>query len=255
MSAADVDRDEGLRRLGRGERLIGLALRRAPYPGPEQVATDSSLAGWPLAGGSLAGWSPPLTTWLTDAMFLAPGQPVRWDGRDQPRVTPEIVAVLGERLAGPCVTVADALAAIVSVRAGVVVAEAQGTEPGASAGRAAASPDRAPAPPESITGNGSVRYVVTGPVARPAAGLDLTLEACLVEVDGQVVDSATGAAVAGHPAVALAAAANDLARRGTELEPGWVVFTGGMADAVQLAPATTVAMHFSSLGSIFLPGG
>ena len=70
--------------------------------------------------------------------------------------------------------------------------------------------------------------------------LDLGLEACLLELNGQVADSATGAAVQGHPAEALALAANDLGRRGLAIEPGWIVLTGGMTDAVAV-PAGVVA--------------
>ena len=75
-----------------------------------------------------------------------------------------------------------------------------------------------------------------GPVGLPPASVDLTLEACLVEVNGQVVDSATGAAVMGHPAQALAMAANELGRRGLAIEPGWIVLTGGMTQAVDVPP-------------------
>ena len=61
----------------------------------------------------------------------------------------------------------------------------------------------------------------------------------LLEVDGAVADSATGAAVPGHPAEALALAANDLGRRGLALEAGWIVLTGGMSDAVPARPASS----------------
>jgi 2-oxo-3-hexenedioate decarboxylase len=77
----------------------------------------------------------------------------------------------------------------------------------------------------------------------------------LVEVDGVVVDSATGAAVQGHPGEALALAANELARRGRAIEPGWVVLTGGMTDAVPAPPGSSITMHFSKLGSIHVNGG
>jgi 4-hydroxy 2-oxovalerate aldolase len=82
---------------------------------------------------------------------------------------------------------------------------------------------------------------------------DLALEACLLERGGQVVDSATGAAVQGHPAEALALAANDLGRRGLAIEPGWIVLTGGMTDAVAVPAGTVLAAHFTHLGSVFLP--
>jgi 2-oxo-3-hexenedioate decarboxylase len=84
--------------------------------------------------------------------------------------------------------------------------------------------------------------------------MDLSLEAALLEVDGQIVDTATGAAVQGHPAEALALAANALGARGLALEPGWLVLTGGLTDAVDLRPGSRVAAHFSHLGSVTLAG-
>jgi 2-oxo-3-hexenedioate decarboxylase len=80
--------------------------------------------------------------------------------------------------------------------------------------------------------------------------LDLSLEACLLEVDGDVADSATGAAVLGHPAEALAFAANSLSERGRHLEAGWTVLTGGMTDAVPLSPGRTISARFTSLGVV-----
>ena len=74
-------------------------------------------------------------------------------------------------------------------------------------------------------------------------------------MDGVVVDSATGAAVLGHPGEALALAANELAARGRAIEAGWVVLTGGMTDAVPVAHGVAVGMHFTHLGSVFLNGG
>ena len=45
--------------------------------------------------------SAPLIAWLTDAMVLPAGVPVPQDRLIHPRVEPEIVFVMGERLAGP----------------------------------------------------------------------------------------------------------------------------------------------------------
>jgi len=70
-----------------------------------------------------------------------------------------------------------------------------------------------------------------------------------------VVDSATGAAVQGHPAQALALAANSLAERGLALEPGWLVLTGGMTDAVPVPPGASLIVSFTHLGSLVLAGG
>ena len=209
-AARDVQDEVLRRRLGRGERLIGVALRGK------------------------------LTAWLTDAMLLPPGCPVPRDALARAQAAPEIVAELGERLAGPGVTWLSALAAVASVRAGAGIT---------------GSPyrDSAATLPGEIAANGSVRFVAAGPVALPADGLNLELEACLVEAGGQIVDSGTGAAAGGHPAAALAAAANALAGRGLALEAGWLVFTGAIASPVPLSPGAEFSAHFTSLGSIFLP--
>jgi 2-oxo-3-hexenedioate decarboxylase len=58
--------------------------------------------------------------------------------------------------------------------------------------------------PDVVADNGSSGCFALRPAGVPAGSLDLALEACLLEVDGQVHDSATGAAVLGHPAAALA---------------------------------------------------
>jgi hypothetical protein len=60
---------------------------------------------------------------------------------------------------------------------------------------------------------------------------------------------------AGPPAEALALAANDLGCRGLVIEPGWIVLTGGMTDAIPVPPGVTLAAHFTPIGLVFLPGG
>ncbi|GAB3135875.1 fumarylacetoacetate hydrolase family protein [Amycolatopsis stemonae] len=224
----DVDtayaiQDEALRqRRARGETLVGVKLGLTSRAKQERMGIDS-----------------PLLAWLTDAMVLPAGVPV--PRLIHPRAEPELVFVLGRRLAGPGVTAATALAAVESVYGGVEVIDSRYA-------------DYRFTLPDAVADNGSSAYFGVGPVGLPPASLDLSLEAALLEVDGQIVDTATGAAVQGHPAEALALAANALAARGLALEPGWLVLTGGMTDAVPLRPGSRVAAHFSHLGSITLSG-
>ncbi|SLI61402.1 4-oxalocrotonate decarboxylase [Mycobacteroides abscessus subsp. abscessus] len=102
---------------------------------------------------------------------------------------------MGRRLAGPGVSAATALAAVDHVLGAIEIIDSRFSGYRFSMMDAVAD------------NNSSGRYV-TGPIARRPEDLDLALEACLLEVDGEVVDSATGAAVHGHPAEALAFAAN-----------------------------------------------
>ena len=187
-----------------------------------------------------AGGDGPLTGWLTDDMVLPPGAPVPQDRLTEPRAAPQIVFVMRERLAGPGVTAAAALGAVGSVLGGIEISDGRLLE--------------APAGPDAVADD-AAGGLVTGPVAVSPSGLDLSLEACLLEVDGEVTDSATGAAAHGHPAQALALAANELGRRGLAIEPGWLVLTGGLTSAVPVRRGMSLAVHFTRLGSIFLSGG
>ncbi|MEV0110504.1 fumarylacetoacetate hydrolase family protein [Nocardia sp. NPDC050799] len=187
------------------------------------------------------GISSPLTAWLTDAMVLEPGNPIPSGELIHPRVEPEIVFVLGERLAGPGVTAATALAAVEFVYAGIEVIDSRFT-------------DFRFALPDVVADNASSARFVIGDIERKPADLDLAAEECVLHVDGTVVDSATGAAVQGHPAQALALAANALAERGLALEAGWIVLTGGMTDAVFVEPGKPIVAEFTHLGSIAVTG-
>jgi 2-oxo-3-hexenedioate decarboxylase len=187
------------------------------------------------------GITSPLTAWLTDAMMLPAGEPLQLDTLIHPRVEPEIVFVMANRLAGPGVNVGTALAAVGSVHAGFEVIDSRYT-------------DFSFALPDVVADNASSsRFVVAGNAISPV-GLDLALEACLLSVDGEVVDTATGAAVQGHPAEALALAANALAARGLVIEAGWVVLTGGLTDAVFIKPGQEISAEFTHLGSLRLTG-
>jgi hypothetical protein len=101
--------------------------------------------------------------WLTESMTRPAGSPGPHGTAGGPggvRAVPEIAFVMAARLAGPGVTMPSAMAAIASVHGAV------------------------------STESGDWLFTC-GPVGLPPGSVDLTLEACLVEVNGQVVDSAT----------------------------------------------------------------
>jgi len=222
LERAYAIQDEALRaRLERGEHLVGVKL------GLTSVAKQRTM-----------GIDRPLVAWLTDAMLLAPGDPVG-PGLIHPRAEPEIVFVLGCDFAGPGVSAVQALAAVATVCAGVEVIDSRFANFRFTL-------------PDVVADNASSARVLLGPVSCSPRGLDLSLEACVLSVDGEAVDSATGAAVQGHPAQALALAANMLAERGRKLEAGWIVFTGGMTDAVPVPAGTSVVAEFTHLGSVVL---
>ena len=215
--------DETLRRrLARGEKLTGLKLGLTSKPKQVRMGVDT-----------------PFVAWLTDAMELQPGDPVPQDLLIHPRIEPEVVFVMAERLEGPGVTAAQALAAVGRVYAGAEVIDSRFKNFKFLAGDVVA--DNA----------SSGAYVVSANGFEPGQ-LDLIAEPVELVVDGEVVDSATGAAVLGDPAEALALGANELAKRGLAVEAGWIVLTGGLTDAVFANRGSTVACRFGTLGEVEL---
>ena len=223
LATAYAIQDEALRlRQERGETLVGVKLGLTSRAKQQRM-----------------GITEPLLAWLTDAMVLPAGAPV--PQLIHPRAEPELVFVMGERLAGPGVTAATALGAVSHVYGGIEIIDSRYR-------------DYQFTLPDVVADNASSALFGVGPVGLAPSEVDLSLEAALLEVDGQIVDTATGAAVQGHPAEALALAANALAARGLALEPGWLVLTGGMTDAVPLRSGSRVAAHFSHLGSVTITG-
>lgn len=210
------------RRVESGEHIVGVKLGLTSRAKQQRMRVDS-----------------PSTAWLTDRMVLPAGAPLVVEQLIHPRVEPEIVFVLGERLSGPGVTAARAMEAVSHVYGGLEVIDSRYT-------------DFTFTLPDVVADNASSARFVIGGVARKPDEIDLALEACLLSVNGEVVDSATGAAVQGHPGEALALAANALATRQLALEPGWVVLTGGLTDAVFVEPGSQVSAEFCHLGSVTL---
>ncbi|MCW5251295.1 MULTISPECIES: 2-keto-4-pentenoate hydratase [unclassified Streptomyces] len=212
------------RKVESGERVVGVKLGLTSRAKQQRMGIDS-----------------PLTAWLTDAMMLPEGAPVPLHELIHPRVEPEIAFLMGERLCGPGVTATSALAAVRSVHAGFEVIDSRFA-------------DFAFALPDVVADNASsARFVVGGP-GLPPRDLDLAREACDLGSDGRVIDSATGAAVQGHPAEALALAANSLGARGIAIEEGWLVLSGGLTDAVPLVPEQEISAEFAHLGTLRLTG-
>ena len=95
----------------------------------------------------------------------------------------------------------------------------------------------------------AARYVVGGAPRRPE-GLDLRLLGVVLERNGEIVGTAAGAAVMGHPAVSVVALVRWLADSGRELPAGSLVMTGGVTEAVAVHAGDHVAARVQHLGSV-----
>jgi 2-keto-4-pentenoate hydratase len=92
------------------------------------------------------------------------------------------------------------------------------------------------------------RYVI-GP-AVPVAGFDLRLLGVLLEHNGEVIATASGAAALGHPASAVAWLVRSLATENEGLRPGDLALSGGLTAAVPVRAGDVVTVTADRLGSV-----
>lgn len=210
------------RRRAGNERIIGVKLGLTSRAKQRRMGIDA-----------------PLTGWLTDTMQLEPEAPVPVSELIHPRVEPDIAFVLHRRLAGPGVTAAAALDSVGEVLGALEIIDSRYV-------------DYRFTLPEVVADNASSARFVLGTVTRSPQEIDLPAESCVLWDGDTVAATATGAAVQGHPANALALAANALAARGEALEPGWIVLTGGMTDAIPLSQGRRITAEFAGLGRLTL---
>ena len=134
-----------------------------------------------------------------------------------PRCEPEIAFVMGADLSGAHVTATEVLAATGGVAAGIEVLDSRYT-------------DYKFTMPDVVADNASAgRYVIGSPV--PPAGIDLRLVGVVLEQNGEVIATASGAASLGHPAAAVAWLVRSLAADGEGLRRGDVILSGGLTAA------------------------
>lgn len=211
-----------VRRQEGGERVVGAKLGLTSRAKQRAMSVDEPLYGW-----------------LTDGMIATSGQPLDLERFIHPRVEPEIGFLLGKHLRGP-LTVADVLAGTESVFGALEVIDS----------RYANFDFRLP---DVIADNASASAasLVTGSVTvSPRRAGDLRLVGCVLRRNGEIVDTAAGAAALEHPAAAVVWLLNRLAERGQSLPAGSIVLSGALTDAVPIGPGVTISAEFDGLGSV-----
>jgi 2-oxo-3-hexenedioate decarboxylase len=103
--------------------------------------------------------------------------------------------------------------------------------------------------PDVVADNASAaRFIVGDPV--DPAGIPLDLVGVVFELNGDVVSTAAGAAVLGHPAAAVAWWVRRLAGSGRGLRAGDVVLSGALTGAVAVRAGDIAQVSIDRLGSV-----
>src|SRR5258707_11062323 len=155
----------------------------------------------------------------------------------QPRIEAEIVFVLGDGVAGPGVSVADASRAAAGVAAAMEIIDSR------IAGWRIKLADTV----ADLASNGAV--VISSRIV-PLAGLDTRLIGMMLTRNGELADTGAGAAALGDPLTVVAWLANTLGQHGVALGPGPLVRTGALHAAVPMAAGDVFRAEFDRLGPV-----
>ncbi len=209
--------------LGRGDTLAGAKLGLTSAAKQEQMGVAEPVYGWVLQSSVIVDGE------------VAVGELIH------PRAEPEVVFRLAQDLAGPGIGREDALDAVEVVLGGIEVIDSRYEAFSFTL-------------PDVIADNTSAARVAIGAQGAPPRSLDLSTLGCVFDVDGEVVGTATGAALLGDPAECLAMLANHLGKHGQKLEAGWIVMAGAPTDAKPLGIGTVVKARYSGVDAVSLKG-
>lgn len=208
------------RRLDAGERIAGFKVGLTSRAMQEMLGVDQPDYGHLFA-----------------SMILPSGTVIDRSALIAPRVEVETAFVLGAPLAGPAVTVADVLRATELVLPAIEVIDSRVRDWHITLG-------------DTIADNASSAMVVLGMEPSRPAALDLRLAGAVLARNGEIVETGAGAAVLGHPAVAVAWLANALATYGIEFHEGDVILPGSCTRALTVDVGDAIRAELSGLGPV-----
>jgi len=222
VDAYRIQRANMLRRTKQGERVVG-----------HKVGLTAK------AMQDLFGVREPDFGHLFDTMMHDAQRPLDLGELIDPQIEVEPAFVLGRRLAGPNVGIADVLRATdhVSVCFEVIDSRIEGWRIKIQ---------------DTVADNGSSARVVLGSARLAVAGLALEDMETILELDGAVVATGNTSAILGHPANGVAWLANAIAEFGVTLEAGDIVLPGTCTRCCRIVGHRKVRGRIAGLGDVSL---
>jgi 2-oxo-hept-3-ene-1,7-dioate hydratase len=173
---------------------------------------------------------------LLDDMFFEDGALVARDAYCVPRVELELAFVMGDRLAGPEVTLLDAMAATDHIMPSIELIDARAQDPRTIF--------------DTVADNGAAAGVIMGNARLDPGELDLRWVAGILLCNGEVEETGLAAGVLGHPAKAVVWLANKLATLDLAIEAGEVILTGSFVRPVWAQAGDVIVADFGDLGTV-----
>jgi 2-oxopent-4-enoate/cis-2-oxohex-4-enoate hydratase len=207
------------RRLDAGETVVGKKIGVT-----SQVVMDMLGVDQPDFGQLLSG------------MVVQEGEAIRVDSMIAPKAEAEVAFVLKSDLVGPGVTAADVLRATAFVMPCFEIVDSR-------------IRDWKIKIQDTVADNASCGVLVLGGTRRDPRELDLALAGMVLEKNGEVVSTSTGAAVQGSPVNAVAWLANTLGKLGLTLKAGEVILSGSQSPLVPVKAGDSLHCSVGGLGS------
>lgn len=206
------------------------------------LAANARQVGWKAGLTSKAkmdqmGVRVPTVGFLLADMFRPEATTIRTDDLVHPRVECEVAFVTKTRLSGAHCSRDDVLAATDFIVPAVEIIDSR---------FAGFKFDL----PSVVADNSSSARYVTGGRARLPGDVDMSTLGVVMEKNGEFVAMGSSAAVAGHPADAVALVVKVLDSLGKDLPAGSFVMSGGITEAIAVSPGDHICVRFQELGSV-----
>lgn len=182
--------------------------------------------------------SPDFGFMFDDPRFIG-NDDAHFDSKDflQPRIEPELAFYLKKDLAGPGVTLEDAIDAIDTVHLAIEIVDSRIADWDIHL-------------VDTVADNASY-----GAIAWSKKPIDINPQedlldiTCKLTVNGEVRGEGTGADVMGHPAAPMQWLANTLGEQGVALEKGQVVLPGSFCAMIAVDAGTSVSADYGQYGT------
>jgi 2-oxopent-4-enoate/cis-2-oxohex-4-enoate hydratase len=172
---------------------------------------------------------------MTSGMVFNEGDAIRADTMIAPRAEAEVAFMLKRDLMGPGVTAADVLRATDCVMPCFEIVDSR-------------IKDWKIKIQDTVADNASCGVLTLGGLRKDPRKLDLALAGMVLEKNGELISTSTGAAVQGSPVNAVAWLANTLGRLGITLKAGEIILSGSQSPLVPVKPGDSLVCSVGGLG-------
>lgn len=206
------------RRLDAGEHVVGKKIGVT-----SKVVMDMLKVNQPDFGQLLSG------------MVFNEGQPLSMSQFIAPKAEAEVAFILSRDLTGPGVTAADVLRATDCVMPCFEIVDSR-------------IRDWKIKIQDTVADNASCGVLTLGGTRKSPRQLDLALAGMVLEKNGEIISTSTGASVQGSPVNAVAWLANTLGRLGIGLKAGDIILSGSQSPLVPVVAGDSLYCSVGGLG-------